>query len=193
MKLLVVLPLTLPGISGLLIGFGHSLLEYLSPSVQVVFVMALFPLVMNIVQFCLVDQVIKGGKDEDFGKGGDEEDFIDEYERLPGGDQDADRRSSSAVKSSSALTNRISLSDRPTSPSVKTRLSQSRRDSFASDALFDADAVEYNFEADVYNPASATTQARGSSSPDGLRTARVAEPIPGVDPDQGSSSRSTGV
>ncbi|KAE8540031.1 hypothetical protein D1P53_003969 [Cryptococcus gattii VGV] len=66
MKLLVLLPLTLPHISDLLLGLGHSMLAYFSPSVQVIFVMAIFPLIMNIVQFCLVDQVIKaGGKIDD--------------------------------------------------------------------------------------------------------------------------------
>ena len=63
MKLLVLLPLTLPGISTILLRIGHAAIDYLSPSVQVVFVMAVFPLIMNVVQFCLIDQVIKGGKD----------------------------------------------------------------------------------------------------------------------------------
>ena len=65
MKLVVLLPLTLPGISGSLISFGHSLLEYLSPSIQVIFVMAVFPLIMNVIQFCLVDQVIKANTGKD--------------------------------------------------------------------------------------------------------------------------------
>ncbi|WVO17801.1 hypothetical protein L204_105499 [Cryptococcus depauperatus] len=66
MKLLVILPLTLPYISDALLQLGHSLLEYLSPSAQIIFVMAFFPLIMNVVQFCLVDQVIKASKaDED--------------------------------------------------------------------------------------------------------------------------------
>ncbi|EIW73201.1 hypothetical protein TREMEDRAFT_26192, partial [Tremella mesenterica DSM 1558] len=59
MKLLVLLPLTLPGISPLIIRLGHDLLAYLNPDAQVIFVMAIFPLIMNILQFCLVDQVIK--------------------------------------------------------------------------------------------------------------------------------------
>lgn len=74
MKLLVLLPLTLPHISVLLLGFGHGLLDYLSPPAQVIFVMAIFPLVMNVIQFCLVDQVIKAGnqveKEEDEEEGG---------------------------------------------------------------------------------------------------------------------------
>lgn len=65
MKVLVLLPLTLPGISTLLLRFGHAAIEYLSPSVQVIFVMAIFPLIMNVVQFCLVDQVIKAGRVEE--------------------------------------------------------------------------------------------------------------------------------
>ncbi|GFZ44722.1 hypothetical protein JCM24511_02447 [Saitozyma sp. JCM 24511] len=81
MKLLVLLPLTLPGISELLLRFGHALLQYLSPSVQVVFVMALFPLVMNVIQFCLVDQVIKGGKGDEAKDEEEEEDGG--YERVP--------------------------------------------------------------------------------------------------------------
>ncbi|ORX41273.1 Vaculolar membrane protein-domain-containing protein [Kockovaella imperatae] len=76
MKLLVLLPLTLPRISDLLLRFGHFLLQSFAPSVQVVFVMAFFPLVMNIVQFCIVDQVIKAS-------GMSEEDGADEYQRIP--------------------------------------------------------------------------------------------------------------
>ena len=80
MKLVVLLPLTLPGISTILLKIGHAAIDYLSPSVQVVFVMAVFPLIMNVVQFCLIDQVIKGGKDgqddqyRSAGVGRDEED-----------------------------------------------------------------------------------------------------------------------
>ncbi|TYJ57606.1 hypothetical protein B9479_001688 [Cryptococcus floricola] len=69
MKLLVLLPLTLPGISDPLLRLGHWLLDYLSPSAQVIFVMAVFPLIMNIVQFCLVDQVIKASPQADEGRG----------------------------------------------------------------------------------------------------------------------------
>ncbi|OCF38575.1 hypothetical protein I317_07642 [Kwoniella heveanensis CBS 569] len=72
MKLLVILPLTLPGISKFLIDASHSMLDYLSPQAQIIFVMAIFPVIMNVFQFCLVDQLIKGGKDidEDEGEGG---------------------------------------------------------------------------------------------------------------------------
>ncbi|WRT63998.1 uncharacterized protein IL334_000925 [Kwoniella shivajii] len=65
MKLLVLLPLTLPGISGALIDWSHNLLDHIGPRSQVIVSMAIFPLVMNILQFCLVDQVIKAGKDDD--------------------------------------------------------------------------------------------------------------------------------
>lgn len=70
MKLVVLLPLTLPGISTILLRVGHAAIDYLSPSVQVVFVMMIFPLIMNVVQFCLIDQVIKGPKDGQRGAGG---------------------------------------------------------------------------------------------------------------------------
>lgn len=59
MKLLVLLPLTLPGISTALVWFGQAILSVLSPAAQVIFVMAIFPLVMNVLQFCIVDQLIK--------------------------------------------------------------------------------------------------------------------------------------
>jgi hypothetical protein len=81
MKILVLLPLTLPGISTLLLRFGHAAIEYLSPSVQVIFVMMIFPLIMNVIQGCLVDQVIKAGK-------GDHVD-AEGYERVAGGDLEA--------------------------------------------------------------------------------------------------------
>lgn len=62
MKLVVLLPLTLPGISGLLIRAGQSVLSALPLDVQVVFVLSIFPLIMNVLQFCLIDQLIKDGK-----------------------------------------------------------------------------------------------------------------------------------
>ncbi|WVQ85312.1 hypothetical protein IAT38_007477 [Cryptococcus sp. DSM 104549] len=109
MKLLVVLPLTLPRISDLLLHLGHHMLQYLSPRIQVIFVMAVFPLIMNVIQFCLVDQVIKEKNVEDTedgegaegggaagargagrtrsraGRGGEG------YERVPEWDDDAER------------------------------------------------------------------------------------------------------
>lgn len=89
MKLLVVLPLTLPHISTALLRFGHDTLEYLSPQVQIVFVMAVFPVIMNIIQFCIFDQIIKAGKAGH--DGDDDEDKGDEeggggYRRVPTGD-----------------------------------------------------------------------------------------------------------
>ena len=80
MKLLVLLPLTLPGISVSLIRSGHSLLNFLSTPVQVIFVMAIFPFVMNVIQFCLVDQVIKSGKE--LVKEEDDDD-VEGYRRVP--------------------------------------------------------------------------------------------------------------
>lgn len=62
MKLVVLLPLTLPGISGELIRAGQSILGALPADVQVVFVLSIFPLIMNVLQFCLIDQLIKAGK-----------------------------------------------------------------------------------------------------------------------------------
>lgn len=62
MKIVVLLPLTLPGISTVLLRFAHATIEYLSPSLQVIFVMMVFPLILNTLQFLLVDQVIKAGK-----------------------------------------------------------------------------------------------------------------------------------
>lgn len=64
MKLVVLLPLTLPGISGELIRAGQSILGALPADVQVVFVLSIFPLIMNVLQFCLIDQLIKAGKHE---------------------------------------------------------------------------------------------------------------------------------
>ena len=108
MKLLVVLPLTLPRISDALIAFGHTLLESLSPSLQVVFVMALFPLVMNIVQFCIVDQVIKASI-------GDEYTEDEGYRRLPTGNLDSE-----------AALDRSSISDSRDFPTKDTQLDSPR-------------------------------------------------------------------
>ncbi|WVR05760.1 hypothetical protein IAU60_002785 [Kwoniella sp. DSM 27419] len=87
MKLLVLLPLTLPGISRLLIDSSHAFLDYLSPRAQIIFVMAVFPVIMNIIQFCLVDQVIKAGKDDQ--EDGNENDDRG-YRRVPGEGRDED-------------------------------------------------------------------------------------------------------
>lgn len=111
MKLMVLLPLTLPHISSGLIRFGQSLLAYLSPSVQVVFVMALFPLVMNVIQFCVVDQVIKAGKD--IAEDKDEEEGGDGYRRLPLGDDQGPSSPTVARRRVSGIKIRSSL---PASP-----------------------------------------------------------------------------
>lgn len=79
MKLLVLLPLTLPRISEALSGFAHSLLDYLPASAQVVFAMALFPVVMNVFQFCVVDQFIKAGQAE----AKEHDDEAQEYAPIP--------------------------------------------------------------------------------------------------------------
>ncbi|WWC86070.1 uncharacterized protein L201_000941 [Kwoniella dendrophila CBS 6074] len=85
MKLLVLLPLTLPGISKALINWSHSLLDHLGSQSQVIFVMAIFPLVMNVLQFCLVDQVIKaGGKDDEYNDEHNHADGGGEYRRING-------------------------------------------------------------------------------------------------------------
>lgn len=62
MKLIVILIVTLPGLSGALIRGTQSMLGYLSLDVQVIFVLAVFPVIMNVFQFCVMDQVIKAGK-----------------------------------------------------------------------------------------------------------------------------------
>ncbi|KAK4687608.1 hypothetical protein P7C73_g2523, partial [Tremellales sp. Uapishka_1] len=82
MKALVVLPLTLPFISSLLLSFSHDLLDFLSPRIQVIFVMAVFPLIMTVFQFCIVDQVIKSSISED----------MSPYGRLPTEDDVESRR-----------------------------------------------------------------------------------------------------
>lgn len=89
MKFLVVLPLTLPHISTGLLRFGHATLEYLSPRIQIIFVMAIFPVIMNIIQFCIFDQIIKAGKGDLKDGDADDEDKEDEdddgegYRRVP--------------------------------------------------------------------------------------------------------------
>lgn len=117
MKFLVVLPLTLPLISTALLRFGHATLEYLSPQAQIVFVMALFPVIMNIIQFCIFDQIIKAGKGDAKDGDGDDEDKEDEddgegYRRVPTQDIEstprAPRPSRARRRGSSAHTSRAS-------------------------------------------------------------------------------------
>jgi hypothetical protein len=103
MKLLVILPLTLPYISTALLRMGHYLLDYLNPKLQIIFVMAFFPVVMNIIQICIFDQIIKAGKT----LGGDEADGDTDggdrgYRPIPSGDIEASpggmRRRNSGLK-----------------------------------------------------------------------------------------------
>ena len=134
MKLLVLLPLTLPRISVSLIQFGHALLEYLSPPAQVIFVMAIFPLVMTVLQFCLVDQVIKAGKEQE--KAGDEEEGG--YRRVPTRETEVDatprgltvkeaRRRGSTVKSRAGSPS-IPTPTMPSSPLLSPAEGEGRQD-----------------------------------------------------------------
>ncbi|ORY22970.1 Vaculolar membrane protein-domain-containing protein [Naematelia encephala] len=68
MKLLVLLPLILPRISTALLRFSYAVLGFLSPNAQVVVVMAIFPLIMNVIQFCIVDQIVKAEKPTDYAR-----------------------------------------------------------------------------------------------------------------------------
>ncbi|TXT05036.1 hypothetical protein VHUM_03856 [Vanrija humicola] len=88
MKLIVLLPLTLPKISNVLIRFGQSLLSWLSVDSQVIFVLAIFPVIMNVFQFCVMDQLIKAGKGADAKHEHDSDTYDDEddeegYRPLP--------------------------------------------------------------------------------------------------------------
>ena len=79
MKLIVLLTLTLPHISTSLLSFSNYLVDHLPSSIQVVFVMMVFPVIMNVFQFCVVDQFIKAGQE---GKRElDEEELV--YRRVP--------------------------------------------------------------------------------------------------------------
>jgi hypothetical protein len=94
MKLIVLLMLTLPGISGALIRWSQGMLGYLSLDVQVVFVLAIFPVIMN-------DQVIKAGKGAEHKEAHDyDEEEMDGYEALPTREHDAPRRASGAASAS---------------------------------------------------------------------------------------------
>jgi hypothetical protein len=103
MKLLVILPLTLPHISTALLRMGHYLLDYLNPKLQIIFVMAIFPVVMNIIQICIFDQIIKAGKTLGGDEGDGEADGGDRgYRPIPSGDVEASpggmRRRNSGLK-----------------------------------------------------------------------------------------------
>jgi hypothetical protein len=79
MKAMVLMPLLLPHISTALLAFAQGALEYLNPSVQVVFAMAVFPIIMNVIQFCIVDQFIKAGRTDTVE---DKEEEDTEYTRI---------------------------------------------------------------------------------------------------------------
>jgi hypothetical protein len=103
MKLLVILPLTLPYISTALMHMGHHLLDYLNPKLQIIFVMAFFPIVMNIIQICIFDQIIKAGKTLGGDEGDEDADGEDRgYRPIPSGDIEASpggmRRRNSGLK-----------------------------------------------------------------------------------------------
>jgi len=103
MKLLVILPLTLPYISTALLHMGHHLLDYLNPKLQIIFVMAFFPVVMNIIQICIFDQIIKAGKTLGGDEGDEDVDGGDRgYRPIPSGDIEASpggmRRRNSGLK-----------------------------------------------------------------------------------------------
>lgn len=106
MKLIVLLTLTLPGISGGLIRWGQSILGFLSLDVQVVFVLAIFPVIMNVFQFCVMDQVIKAGKGAEAKERGEPDEYDDEemdgYEPVPTREAETDypspRRRASSLR-----------------------------------------------------------------------------------------------
>ncbi len=109
MKLIVLLMLTLPGISGALIRWSQGMLGYLSLDVQVVFVLAIFPVIMNVFQFCVMDQVIKAGKGAEHKEAHDyDEEEMDGYEALPTREHDAPRRASGAASALSRTSSRAS-------------------------------------------------------------------------------------
>lgn len=88
MKLIVILPLTLPKISNAIIRWGQSMLSWLPIDGQVIFVLAIFPVIMNVFQFCVMDQVIKAGKgtdpkDREHSDVDDDEEMGAEYEAIP--------------------------------------------------------------------------------------------------------------
>lgn len=105
MKLIVLLALTLPGISGVLIRWGQSMLGYLSLDAQVIFVLAIFPVIMNVFQFCVMDQVIKAGKGAEAKERAGEDDYdeeeMDGYEPVPTRERDVDAPGSPRRRASS--------------------------------------------------------------------------------------------
>lgn len=119
MKLLVVLPLTLPHISTALLRFGQAMLEYLSPSVQIVFVMAVFPVIMNIFQFCIFDQIIKAGKGDAKGEEEDDKEDGDDgegYRRVPTRDIESSPRQRQGRRDSSVRSRKDTGGSRSSTP-----------------------------------------------------------------------------
>lgn len=105
MKLVVLLMLTLPGLSGALIRWSQDMLGYFSLDVQVVFVLAIFPVIMNVFQFCVMDQVIKAGKGAEHKEHSTDEydeEEMDGYEAVPTREHDAPRQASGATLSRSS-------------------------------------------------------------------------------------------
>lgn len=95
MKLIVLLPLTLPHISASLIRGSQSLLSWFNPDAQVIFVLAIFPMIMNVLQFVTIDQLIKAGKgpedktrDLEAAGHSDDEDDDNLYQRVPAHEDD---------------------------------------------------------------------------------------------------------
>lgn len=80
LKVVALLPLLLPATSTALLSFAHLALDYLPSALQVVFAMALFPIIMNVFQFCVVDQIIKSSQGSD--KNDAERSNLD-YSRIP--------------------------------------------------------------------------------------------------------------
>ncbi|WOO84637.1 Vacuolar membrane protein [Vanrija pseudolonga] len=116
MKLIVLLPLTLPKISNVLIRWGQNLLSWLSVDSQVIFVLAIFPVIMNVFQFCVMDQLIKAGKgaeakDDHDSDNYDDDDDEEGYRPLP--TRETDVEASFAMVSPRHRNTSLRDSDRP--------------------------------------------------------------------------------
>lgn len=116
MKLIVLLPLTLPKISNVLIRWGQNLLSWLSVDSQVIFVLAIFPVIMNVFQFCVMDQLIKAGKGAEAKNDHDSDTYEDDddeegYRPLP--TRETDVEASFAMHSPRHRNTSLRDSDRP--------------------------------------------------------------------------------
>jgi hypothetical protein len=165
MKLLVVLPLTLPYISTALLRFGHDMLDFLQPSIQIVFVMAVFPVIMNIVQFCIFDQIIKAGKEgesegdkgehtEDGGEGG--------YRRVPTRDIESSPRSDRMRRRPSG-----SGSKRGRSASREGRIRSGLSTPVPNSPLLEPSSVGSRMDYGSTTPSPSLNAIRGGLGPDG--------------------------